>query len=43
MNCIDCKWCFHWDKQCKEASPEIRSCERYEKIKKEINVIKNKE
>lgn len=38
MNCIDCKWAIQLDKtkQCKRANPEIRDCDKYEKIKRKV-------
>ena len=40
-NCIDCKWAIQLDenKQCKKASPEVRDCENFEKVKRYVNPI----
>lgn len=36
INCINCEWVFHLYNQCEKANPEIKECENYKKIKREV-------
>ena len=36
MNCINCKHCFELYNQCEYANENVKQCEYYEKIKREV-------